>query len=412
MLKTRLLPLFLGLCVFAAKAQPGDIPNAQPGKCYAKCLVRDKFELVTEQVTLRSVYTEMTVIPAQLETVTDNYVSKEAYTRLVAEAPVFETVEEKIQVAPPGRKANPAAFEAVEESILIKPAVKIYVVTEAVFEQGMEAVEIEPTYLKLEVMPEKFETVVEQLEIRSASTKWIREKSDRNCLSADPEDCFVWCLVEVPAQFQTIYKQEPVGCDGLGSRDSAGCVLLHPIAGKTTPLPVMKLIKPAQVEEKVEPAEYQTITKWVLKANATVPAAEDPAEFITIRKKILKTPAIVRKEEVPAQYKPITRKKIKSPARIKYESIPAAYLTVTKRVLVREGGFSEWREIICGEKLTGFTIRQVQEALRALGYYKGPVNGSMGTPTKAALQQFQQDRSLPADGNVDFETLRALGIGY
>lgn len=28
--------------------------------------------------------------------------------------------------------------------------------------------------------------------------KWVQKKTDTNCLSADPKDCLVWCLVEVP----------------------------------------------------------------------------------------------------------------------------------------------------------------------------------------------------------------------
>lgn len=32
------------------------------------------------------------------------------------------------------------------------------------------------------------------------STKWEKRKADKNCLSKNPEDCMVWCLVETPAQ--------------------------------------------------------------------------------------------------------------------------------------------------------------------------------------------------------------------
>lgn len=28
--------------------------------------------------------------------------------------------------------------------------------------------------------------------------RWVKKKADRNCLSADPNDCLVWCLVEEP----------------------------------------------------------------------------------------------------------------------------------------------------------------------------------------------------------------------
>lgn len=31
------------------------------------------------------------------------------------------------------------------------------------------------------------------------STKWVKKRSDRKCLSQDPDDCMVWCLVEVPS---------------------------------------------------------------------------------------------------------------------------------------------------------------------------------------------------------------------
>ncbi|MFT4534909.1 MAG: hypothetical protein ACJA1A_002508 [Saprospiraceae bacterium] len=33
--------------------------------------------------------------------------------------------------------------------------------------------------------------------LKSGQTKWEKRKADRNCLSANPEDCLVWCLVEV-----------------------------------------------------------------------------------------------------------------------------------------------------------------------------------------------------------------------
>ncbi len=33
-----------------------------------------------------------------------------------------------------------------------------------------------------------------------ASSKWVKKAADRNCLSANPEDCLVWCLVEIPEE--------------------------------------------------------------------------------------------------------------------------------------------------------------------------------------------------------------------
>ncbi len=43
-----------------------------------------------------------------------------------------------------------------------------------------------------------------EIEIKASKTEWVKKKADRNCLSADPNDCLVWCLVEVPAETETI----------------------------------------------------------------------------------------------------------------------------------------------------------------------------------------------------------------
>jgi len=42
------------------------------------------------------------------------------------------------------------------------------------------------------------------IQISTSSTKWVKKKADKNCLSANPDDCLVWCLVDVPGQTKTI----------------------------------------------------------------------------------------------------------------------------------------------------------------------------------------------------------------
>lgn len=45
------------------------------------------------------------------------------------------------------------------------------------------------------------DTLIETTElifVTKASTAWEKKKADKNCLSANPEDCLVWCLIEVP----------------------------------------------------------------------------------------------------------------------------------------------------------------------------------------------------------------------
>jgi len=78
---------------------------------------------------------------------------------------------------------------------------------------------------------------------------------------------------------------------------------------------------------------------------------------------------------------------------------------------VKAGGFTEWREVLCGDKVTGYTVRQIQDALTKAGYDAGPSDNVMGARTKAALTKFQKDKGLPV-GNLDFETLKALGVNF
>lgn len=192
-------------------------PNAQPGKCYAKCYIPDQYETYTEQV-----------------------------------------------------RAIPVAVR-----------------------QGSDADKQLP-----------YETLPDRVEIAPATTKWIKRKGDSSCLGTDPENCFVWCLVEVPAQYQEI-KSPPPGKAG--------------------------------------------------------------------------------------------------------EETAIAYTTVTKRRLVKPGGFTEWREVLCGDQITSHTIGQIQQALLNRGYDPGPIDSKLNERTKAALTKFQKDNSLPV-GNLDMETLKKLGI--
>ena len=45
-------------------------------------------------------------------------------------------------------------------------------------------------------------------------------------------------------------------------------------------------------------------------------------------------------------------------------------------------------------------VKDLQEALKALGYDPGPVDGIFGTTTESAVKKFQQAREITADGVV------------
>ena len=53
---------------------------------------------------------------------------------------------------------------------------------------------------------------------------------------------------------------------------------------------------------------------------------------------------------------------------------------------------------------------RIQRLLKVMGYNPGPVNGIMGEKTRAAIQQFQRDKGLPANGEPDDATLKAMNL--
>ena len=59
---------------------------------------------------------------------------------------------------------------------------------------------------------------------------------------------------------------------------------------------------------------------------------------------------------------------------------------------------------------TGETIRQVQTALRQLGYYHGQIDGQFGPLSQSALQNYQLKTNHPATGLFDRQSLSQLGV--
>ena len=56
------------------------------------------------------------------------------------------------------------------------------------------------------------------------------------------------------------------------------------------------------------------------------------------------------------------------------------------------------------------TIRAAQEALRARGYYNGPIDGRLSDATQRALLAFQIDNGVLATGTLDGRTAERLGV--
>lgn len=59
---------------------------------------------------------------------------------------------------------------------------------------------------------------------------------------------------------------------------------------------------------------------------------------------------------------------------------------------------------------TGAEVTAIQQTLKDWSLYDGPVNGTYGPLTQAAVKRFQQIKGLQVDGIAGPQTLKALGI--
>ena len=55
-------------------------------------------------------------------------------------------------------------------------------------------------------------------------------------------------------------------------------------------------------------------------------------------------------------------------------------------------------------------VANVQATLQQLGYYHGPINGVLGSATRAAIANYQRDQGLYSTSAIDEATLAALGM--
>lgn len=60
------------------------------------------------------------------------------------------------------------------------------------------------------------------------------------------------------------------------------------------------------------------------------------------------------------------------------------------------------------EPVVELSIKQIQRALKKAGFYKGEIDGKIGSKTKEAIIKFQKAHGLKADGVVGKRTLAEL----
>ena len=65
---------------------------------------------------------------------------------------------------------------------------------------------------------------------------------------------------------------------------------------------------------------------------------------------------------------------------------------------------------VASNTLSRGAVRNVQSRLRALGFYRGQVDGAWGAGTQTAIERFQQGRGLQPTGQINPATAQAMGL--
>lgn len=117
------------------------------------------------------------------------------------------------------------------------------------------------------------------------------------------------------------------------------------------------------------------------------------------------------KDTTPAVIETQTERVLISPASYNADGTlyaPEQYRTISKQVIVKDRTELSF-ETPCPQLLTEERTSTLQRALKARGYYKGPITARMDFITKTAIRKFQKERGTDSS-YLTMQTAQLLGV--
>ncbi len=328
---------------------------------------------VTEQVLVAPETRREVAVPATLRTVTEDVVVRPAGTRDEPVAPTFRATTEAVVTRAPGTRVEvlPAVYRTVTETVVDKPEHTIQRVVPAVYQDVEEQVVVSPATTRTETLPARYRTEIERVLVRPEVTQYVpvrlpmrpvgeqrlRAEATTRIETLPPvlqtvtEPVEVRAAtvrkVEIPAAYDIVTEQVKVsepyrewrrGRAWVGQAidvvplrgfvvDPTGQFRGHQVADRTlvpaaTGGPSRGVVDTGftasdntQFEDDVMclvevPAQYQTITRQVLKAPATTSDVVVPAEYKNVTRQVLLREGTVRAVPVPAVYQTVYRQEV------------------------------------------------------------------------------------------------------
>ena len=232
---------------------PTSLPGAQAGQCYQFVRVEADYETVMQTIVVADEYEIYDVTDPRLERRERSYVSREAGMRYRVTEPVYETVTEQVQVR--------------------------------------------PGYVRYEVTPAETRTVSERILVREARMVWRRGYVEgARQVRHDPETGEIWCLVEEPAQYETVHRTV--------------------------------VTRNAELREVPVEPQYDTISREVLVQPATVEEIPIPAQHASYHVQVLAEEGDVHRRISQRRTEQVARHELVSGERFEWRLVDCASIDI------------------------------------------------------------------------------------
>ena len=366
----------------ASRAEEGP-PPARPGQCFARVVEAPRTRVVREQVLVRPARTEARSIAARTHWET---------------RPVLLEPERRETVR------IPPVLREVSEPELVRPA-----------------------SVRVEVIPAEWRDVPQTVMVSPPRRYWRRSTltpgygpgwAGPSQLTPTGE---VVCLVEEPARYQTVWRRVCVRPERR---------VEMPVPAETRWVTRTVVVQPERLESRVSPARWGERQVEVVDAPERVETVAIPPEYREVEREVVDRPGATRWVPAPcAAPPPPPCPCAASPGprpppvdRLGDDDAPPApplpppgYAATPMDEDVGASGDTRVRPrpVRPLRRRAAATIRNpvadMQRALRARGYYRGPIDGLFTPAAGDALHRFQRDQRLP-EGALTRESAQRLGV--
>jgi len=214
-----------------------DLPDAQPGECFARVVIPAVYDDVPQTVTTQEAFDRINVTEPQFAPDTVNVRTRDEGVRYIVRQP---------------------RYEARTEEVLAKPA-----------------------YERLTVVPAQFDTVSEQIQVGQPRLVWRPGKHLSAISRTDPNTGAVYCLVEEPGETVTVNRRVVRVPEQVTTQS---------VPAQYVTVTKQVLVDPGGVDQEVIPAEFEDVPVSRLVQPAGQAAQPVAPQTKTINTRVLRSP--------------------------------------------------------------------------------------------------------------------------